>query len=68
MYSMGGLVEYCVVFVNGLVVILEFLFYFEFVIIGCVVFIVYGVMKNVVDMCVGEIVVVIGIGGVGFRY
>lgn len=68
MYSMGGFVEYCVVLVYGLFILFEFLLYIEFVILGCVVFIVYGVMVYVVEVRGGDFIVVIGIGGVGFRY
>ncbi|XP_039033983.1 alcohol dehydrogenase 1B [Hibiscus syriacus] len=65
MYSMGGLAEYCVVPAYGLCVLPKSLPYTESAILGCAVFTAYGAMRHAAEVCPGDSVAVIGIGGVG---
>ncbi|KAE8694956.1 DNA helicase INO80-like [Hibiscus syriacus] len=67
MYSMGGLAEYCVVPAHGLCVLPKSLPYTESAILGCAVFTAYGAMRHAAEVCPGDSVAVIGIGGVGSR-
>lgn len=65
MYSMGGLAEYCVVPAHGLAVLPNSLPYTESAILGCAVFTAYGAMAHAAEVRLGDVIAVIGIGGVG---
>ncbi|RAL39825.1 unnamed protein product [Cuscuta campestris] len=65
MYSMGGLAEYCVVPAHGLAVLPNSLPYTESAILGCAVFTAYGAMAHAAQVRLGDVIAVIGIGGVG---
>ncbi|KAK8519342.1 hypothetical protein V6N13_133266 [Hibiscus sabdariffa] len=65
MYSMGGLAEYCVIPAHALCVLPKSLPYTESAILGCAVFTAYGAMRHAAEVCPGDSVAVIGIGGVG---
>ncbi|KAM7275671.1 hypothetical protein ACFE04_017537 [Oxalis oulophora] len=65
MYSMGGMAEYCVIPANGLTTLPNSLPYTESAILGCAVFTAYGAMAHAAELCAGDSIAVIGIGGVG---
>ncbi|OMO89762.1 Alcohol dehydrogenase superfamily, zinc-type [Corchorus capsularis] len=65
MYSMGGLAEYCVIPAHALAILPKSLPYTESAILGCAVFTAYGAMKHAAEVCPGDSVAIIGIGGVG---
>ncbi|KAK8275201.1 hypothetical protein V6Z12_D10G122100 [Gossypium hirsutum] len=65
MYSMGGLAEYCVIPAHGLAVLPQSLPYTESAILGCAVFTAYGAMRHAAEVCPGDSIAVIGVGGVG---
>lgn len=67
MYSMGGLAEYCVIPANALAVLPNSLPYTESAILGCAVFTAYGAMTHAAEVCPGDSIAVVGIGGVGSR-
>ncbi|MBA0696063.1 hypothetical protein Goari_002650, partial [Gossypium aridum] len=65
MYSMGGLAEYCVIPAHGLAILPKSLPYTESAILGCAVFTAYGAMRHAAEVCPGDSIAVIGVGGVG---
>ncbi|MBA0570285.1 hypothetical protein Golob_003963, partial [Gossypium lobatum] len=67
MYSMGGLAEYCVIPAHGLAILPKSLPYTESAILGCAVFTAYGAMRHAAEVCPGDSIAVIGVGGVGSR-
>lgn len=67
MYSMGGLAEYCVTPAHGVSILPKSLPYTESAILGCAVFTAYGAMAHAAEVCPGDSIAIIGIGGVGSR-
>ncbi|XP_008449387.1 uncharacterized protein LOC103491279 [Cucumis melo] len=65
MYSMGGLAEYCVTPAHGVSILPKSLPYTESAILGCAVFTAYGAMAHAAEVCPGDSIAIIGIGGVG---
>ncbi|EOX94132.1 hypothetical protein QUC31_004422 [Theobroma cacao] len=65
MYSMGGLAEYCIIPAHALSILPKSLPYTESAILGCAVFTAYGAMRHAAEVCPGDSIAVIGVGGVG---